>query len=389
MRIARYAATAAFIASTAHAQGNVSTQGYGYPQGQVSSRALGMGAAIAEIDQGSLLNPASIGRLTTRTVSFQIEPEYRSVTGTGGSNKTTTARYPLVSIGVPSGEHWVIGVSSSSLLDRTWQTSTTRTLDVSGDQVSTTIAEGSDGAINDLRLAAGWTNRRWLYVGLGAHAITGRNVLTTTEAFDDSAFNVFSSDRVLSYTGSAISGGVQVFSASLKSVFGLSYRMGNGMKVLAADSTVTRGDVPSHFGASMAFTGIPGTVLSMRIAHDGWSSMTRMLAAPVVPPGCTECSTRPQEAHDNREVSVGAEFSGPRVLGQTLMIRTGGRQRTLPFEAAGKEVTERTASLGTGASFGGGRMSIDAALLRQFRSADLPSVTERAWTISLSLTARP
>ena len=388
MRIVRYAAAAAIIASTARAQGNVSTQGYGYPQGQVSSRALAMGAAIAEIDQGSMLNPASIGRLTTRTVSFQIEPEYRSVTGPAGSNTTTTARYPLVSIGVPSGEHWVIGVSSSSLLDRTWQTSSTRTLDISGDQVGTTIAEGSDGAINDLRLAVGWTNRRWLYVGLGAHAITGRNVLTTTEAFDDSAFNVFSSDRVLSYTGSAVSGGVQVFSSSLKSVFGVSYRLGNAMKVLAADSTVTRGDVPSHFGASMAFTGIQGTVLSMRIAHDGWSSMTRMLAAPVVPAGCTTCSTT-QKAHDNLEAAVGAEFTGPRVLGQTLMLRTGGRQRTLPFEAAGKEVTERTASLGSGASFGGGRMSVDLAVLRQWRSADLPSVKERAWTFSLSLTARP
>jgi hypothetical protein len=379
MNIARYAAAAALIASSARAQGNVSTQGYGYPQGQVSSRALGMGASIAEIDQGSMVNPASIGRLTTRTVSFQLEPEYRSVTGAAGSNKTTTARYPLVSIGVPAGEHWVIGVSSSSLLDRTWQTSTTRTIDVGGDAVSTTIAEGSDGAINDLRVAAGWTNRRWLYLGLGVHGITGRNVLTTTQVFDDSAFNVFSSDRVLSYTGSAISGGAQVFSASLKSVFGVSYRLGNAMKVLAADSTVTRGDVPSHLGASMAFTGIPGTVLSMRVAHDGWSSMTKMLSTTVAP----------QKAHDNLEIGAGAEFTGPRVLGQALMIRTGGRQRTLPFEAAGKEVTERTASLGSGANFGGGRMSVDLALLRQWRSADLPSVKERAWTFSLSLTARP
>jgi hypothetical protein len=34
-------------------------------------------------------------------------------------------------------------------------------------------------------------------------------------------------------------------------------------------------------------------------------------------------------------------------------------------------------------------MSTDVTILRQWRDADLPSITERAWTFSLSLTARP
>jgi hypothetical protein len=72
-----------------------------------------------------------------------------------------------------------------------------------------------------------------------------------------------------------------------------------------------------------------------------------------------------------------------------MMLRGGMRSRTLPFEAAGKEVTERSASFGSGANFGGGRMSADFAILRQWRNADIPSVTERAWTFSVSLTARP
>jgi hypothetical protein len=96
-----------------------------------------------------------------------------------------------------------------------------------------------------------------------------------------------------------------------------------------------------------------------------------------------------EEAHDSWDVGGGVEFTGPRVRGQTLLIRTGGRSRTLPFEAVGKTVSEKSASLGTGASFGGGRISTDLTLIRQWRSADIPSISERAWTLSFSLTARP
>ena len=66
-------------------------------------------------------------------------------------------------------------------------------------------------------------------------------------------------------------------------------------------------------------------------------------------------------------------------------MRRRWRTWGIPAEAA----WGRDASFGTGANFGGGRMSADVALMRQWRSADLPSISERAWTFSLSLTARP
>ncbi|MEO5566864.1 MAG: hypothetical protein ABIR92_00135 [Gemmatimonadaceae bacterium] len=375
----RYVFIASLAASALGAQGNVSTQGYGYPQGQLSTRALSMGGAIGEIDASSALNPAALGRLTTRTVLFQIEPEYRSITSGSVTDKTTTARYPLVNIGVPFGQHLVIGVSASTLLDRTWETSSTKTLNIGGDNVETTTRDNAEGAINDLRLATAWTNREWLYVGLGLHAVTGRNVLNTTEQFDDSAFLAAQSTRVLSYTGSALSAGVQVLAADLNMVFGLSYRLGNSLKASVNDTTLARGKVPSRFGASVAFTGLRGTILGARVARDQWSAMTPMLLN----------AAAGDKANDSWDVGGGAELTGPRVIGQTLLIRAGGRSRTLPFSANGKAVKETTASLGTGASFGGGRMSADLTVLRQWRNADLPSVKERAWTLSLSLTARP
>lgn len=387
----RFIAAATLIASTLQAQGNVSTQGYGYPQGQLSSRSLSMGGSIGEVDPTSNLNPGAIGRLTNRTVLFQIEPEYRSISSGSATDKTTTARYPMVNIGVPFGQNWVFGVGASSLLDRSWQTSTTKTVNIGADVVGTTIEETSDGAMNDLRLAAAWTNRRWLYVGLGLHGVTGRNVLHTLEQYDDSAFNAFTSDRILSYSGSAFSGGMQLLSASLHTMVGVSYRMGNRLRLRANDSTLAQGDVPDHFGASVAFTGIQGTVLAARVAHDGWSSMTPMLVNSAESPvsACSGTCPVPESAHDSWEFGGGAELTGPRIIGQTFLLRLGGRSRTLPFEAAGKTVKETTASLGTGADFGGGRMSADMSVLRQWRSVDLPGVKERAWTLSISLTARP
>jgi hypothetical protein len=379
MKIHHVAAVAAVIAAPLGAQSNISTQGYGYPPGQLSTRSLSMGGSIGEIDAGSALNPAALGRIVTRTILFQIEPEWRRVESPTGSNSTTTARYPLVNIGVPFGEHWVFGVSSSTLLDRTWQTSRDDTLTIGGDVVPTTTQELSQGAMNDLRLATTWTNRRNLYVGVGFSGITGRNVLNTIEQFKDSAFNDFTSDRVLSYSGSALSAGVQFLSAPMNTVFGLSYRMGNSLHVSTNDTTLARAKVPGHIGASVAFTGIQGTVLSLRLAQDQWSRMTPMLTN----------AASGEKAHDSFEFGAGAEVTGPRMLGQTFLLRGGMRSRTLPFEAAGKEVTENVASFGSGLNFGGGRMSADFAILRQWRNADLASVKERAWTFSLSLTARP
>lgn len=359
------------------AQGNLSTQGFGYPQGQLTSRALAMGGGIGEIDASSALNPAAIGRVTNRTVLFQIEPEFRTLTSTSSSDRTTTARYPLITIAVPFGTRLVTGVSASSLLDRSWSTTTKRMQTLGTEQVETNLREASNGAINDLRLAETWTNRSWLAIGVGVHAITGRNVVTLSEEFTDSSFSLFANAGIISYSGSAVSGGVQMSSQTTHTTVGLSYRKGFSLRAKLNDTTLAEGDVPDRFGVSAAFTGIQGTILSARVAHDGWSSMTPMLAV------------AGEQAHDSWDIGGGGEFTGPRLLGQALVVRAGARSRTLPFEAQKKAVHEKSLAFGTGLTFGGGRMSTDVTGVRQWRDAGLPSVKERAWTLSISLTARP
>ena len=52
-------------------------------------------------------------------------------------------------------------------------------------------------------------------------------------------------------------------------------------------------------------------------------------------------------------------------------------------------VSEKSLSFGSGLSMGHGRVLADITGVRQWRYSDVPSVKERAWTLSFSLTARP
>jgi hypothetical protein len=70
------------------------------------------------------------------------------------------------------------------------------------------------------------------------------------------------------------------------------------------------------------------------------------------------------------------------------MLRLGGRVRTLPFPAAGKEVTERSFTAGLGTLWAQGHLITDLALIRANRDAGLPD-SEKAWTLSVGVTIRP
>ena len=368
----------ALLAGHLGAQGSLSTQGFGYPQGQLTARALSLGGAIGEIDPSGPLNPGAIGWLATRTVVFQMEPEFRTTTSPGGVDRTTTARYPLILVGVPFGERWVTSVSSSSLLDRSWATSRAIVELIGTDSVPANLHESSNGAMNDLRFAEAWTNRSWLSIVVGIHAITGRNGVTSGQDFPDTAFHFasFSSTHTLSYRGTAVSAGV-FFTASDQAVIGVTYRKGGTLRERSNDSTLSQGKAPDHFGASLAYTGIHGTTFAARAAHDTWSTMASLLETPG------------QTVHDSWDLGGGAEVTGPHLFSQTLLLRAGVRTRTLPFEAASKMVTEKSVSFGSGLSLGHGRVAADITAIHQWRQADIPTVKERAWTLSFSLTARP
>src|SRR5215208_2006324 len=208
-------------AAVARAQASLSGQGFGYPTGQLSARAYGTGGAIAEMDPLSPLNPASLSLIAARMLSFQIEPEFRSVKTSAGSERTTTARYPNVFGAQPIGRTVVVSIGASTLLDRTSTTSfqTTQFLNTI-DSVPMTTKYRVDGAMDDVRLAAGWAPASWLRMGVGAHAITGHNLVSITQSFTDSLqFASFTQQRILGFGGAAVSGGVQLVSKAVTAAF--------------------------------------------------------------------------------------------------------------------------------------------------------------------------
>ena len=355
------------------AQANLASQGFGYPPGQLSTRAAGTGGAVAEMDPWSPLNPASIGVLSTRLLFFQIEPEFRTVQTSDGSDRTTTARYPVVFGAMPIGQRWVVGVGASTLLDRSSATRSQATQRIGGDTVVVTANFRVTGAVNDLRLAVAWSPQNWLRIGAGVHGLTGRNLVNLTESFSDSVtFSGFNLQRNLSFSGGAVSAGAQLFTKSLLGA--VSWRHGGSMRIAAEDTTLATADVPDRFGASLAYIGIANSAIAVRTSHENWSALQ----------GLGNPGFRAVDAWDT---SVGADMAGPRFAGRQLMLRAGVRSRTLPFQAGGNDVTERSVTGGAGTLWAGGHVITDLAVMRASRSAGLSS-SEKAWTISFGISIR-
>ncbi|HEY4133181.1 MAG TPA: hypothetical protein VGM50_21365, partial [Gemmatimonadaceae bacterium] len=197
---------------TARAQANLSSQGFGFSPGQFSARANGTGGAIAEMDPLSPINPASLAMVGTRLIYFQIQPEYRTVSTPNGKEATTTSRYPNVFGAIPIGGAWVASLSASTMLDRTSSTtfSTTQFLNAV-DSVPMKTLYKIDGAMDDIRLGLGWGASSWLKLGVGAHAITGHNLVSITQSFADTVtFATFTQQRVLGFSGAAASAGISL-----------------------------------------------------------------------------------------------------------------------------------------------------------------------------------
>src|SRR6266542_3978247 len=202
MKTAVVALASLLAATTSFAQGSLSVQGFGYPPGQLSTRAQTMGGAIGELDPQSAVNPSSIAGGGTASLYFQYDPEFRTVSSGGVTAHTTTARFPVVGLIFPVAERWTLGLGASTLVDRSSLTRATRTKIVGSATVSVDERTKALGAIDDIRFALGWSRSPRLKIGVGAHLFTGTNQLTLTQLYPDSAkySNFRQSSRVTEFS---------------------------------------------------------------------------------------------------------------------------------------------------------------------------------------------
>ena len=365
------------------AQGTLSDQGFGYPPGQLSTRALGTAGALGETDAVSPINPASLASWGRGGIFFQYAPEFTEISSGGRTDHTTSTRFPLVAAAVRVRPNITAGLSSSTFLERNFTTSNTaeQTLP-GGGRITTRTTLASTGAANDVRLGAAWVPQRTVSIGLAAHAFTGRNRVTVTASISDpddtSSTNPFSplnQTRTLSFSGIGLSGGVQ-WRPVRGLLFAVSGRHGGTLRLNAGDTLISTARIPDRAGAAVLFEGIPGASLTARVNWEQWSSLE----------GLGSSATR---AFDATEYSAGADVSGPRLSNRVLLLRVGARSRTLPFAAAGAKVRETAYAGGIGLPFAGDRTVIDFGAQRATRSASGTNASERAWTLGVGVTVRP
>jgi hypothetical protein len=368
-------AAVAVFAARASAQGSLSVQGYGYPPGQLSTQARGLGGGIAEFDPLSPINPSSILSWGRPGLYFQYEPEFRRVSLAGRTDATTTARFPLVMGASNIGERGMIALGASTLLDRSSETLVTSGQQLGNDSVTFTERFRALGSITDLRLAGAWALSSRFAIGVAGHVYVGQNRLSVRREFPDTQeIGTLDETRDLSFTGSGVSAGLQWRPSRLFAI-AASGRVGGGLRARSNDTTVAEGAAPDRFGAGIRWDGFGGVVLAARADWTAWSELAGLGRDSLV-------------ANDGWDIGGGAELNGPRLLGGQSQVRLGGYRRTLPFSAGGSEVRETAFSAGLGVPFAGGRAAFDFALQRAQRSASV-ATRERAWTLSIGLAVRP
>ena len=376
---------------SAGAQGSLSGLGFGYPTGQLSTRALGLGGATAELDPVTSRNPAALSSWGRSGLHLQYDPEYKRVSAAGGIDRTLEARFPLIAAGIQVSPDISAGVSISTLLDRTFTTRSAETLIIGGTELHSLTTYSSAGGLNDVRLGLAYRVSPTFRLGIAGHVVTGENRVSIATIFDRDGFLPLQRQSEVSYNGTSLSGGATWLSGKDIAI-GVSGRLEGSLRATRSDTALRTGRLPSRAGLSVAYTGVPGAVFSAGADFEQWSSMSELGSDDV-------------RARDTQEYGVGAEIEGPRVRGSVVALRGGLRWRTLPFGVPASQfgdgtadasqslwAKERSWALGAGvplSNVGGlSRAALDIALQSASRSGP-PGISERGWTLSVGLAVRP
>lgn len=364
------------FAGTATAQGTISTQGFGYPAGGLSTRAAAGGGAFAEFDFASPRNPSSLLGWGRGGAYFQYDPEFRRLETPGGSESGSIPRFPLAVAAVQIGTRTIVALSFTTFLDRTWATNVRNTQVLGPDTVQYEEFVESVGSISDIRVGVGYSLSSSVGIGFGVHGFTGTNRMRLERQFDDSlTFGILARNLTLGYLGNGVSAGA-TWRPDPTVAVAVSARAGGSFDLRIGDTVVASGRVPSRIGAAIRYDGLPGASVGISAERTDWSRMGELS-----PSGN-------YAAFDVWEYGLGAELAGPRMGGVPALISVGYRSRDLPFSVTGSRVPERIFAAGLGLPLAGPRVILDFGLQRASRGS-VDGMRERSWIASFALTIRP
>ncbi len=362
-------------AASVTAQGTMSAQGYGYPAGPLSTRALAMGGSVSELDPISAVNPAALTTWGRSGLYGQFGPEFRTVDANGSSQESTLIRFPLFAGALAVNERLIFGISFSNVLDRTWETQISGYYPVQGgDSVSYRQLFSSKGALTNARFAGAYRLTNTLRLGAALHFYTGQTSLGIIETFGDSSFAAFTQTTFVNLSGTAVSAGL-AWSPVPTMAIGLSGELGGVMHARRNDTLVTNARVPDRAGISVLYAGLPGVSVAADAEWTQWSAMNGLAQSSIL-------------AVDTWDYGIGAEVKIGEIEGSGVPLRVGYRMRGLPFQADLQNVKEQVISFGGGIPLAQNRARIDIGILHSTRTADLP-VQEHAWTLSVGILVRP
>ncbi len=355
------------------AQGALSAQGFGYPNGGLSTRSLGTAGSTSEFDLLSARNPAALTGLTSTVLSVQGEPEWRSLRTGELTERSLLQRTPLVAAGLRVNRFAVM-ISSSTLLDRTFATESPGSTIIDGIPITTTDRLESRGGMSELRLSAGW---QWRSLGLGVAAvgITGEHDVIRARNFADTlAFGNVRDSARLGFQGVGAAVGVNWRPAE-DLLIGASYLIGGRLNALRNSVSVASASVPDRIGLGVLYEA-GATVLAASVEQVGWSGMNGLGGEAAV-------------AQDATNWSLGLEFPVGAFRRVPILWRVGYAQRDLPFLLRDLPVTERGFHGGVGIPLAGEFATLDFALRNAQRRVTGDAAQENGLGFSAALTIRP
>jgi hypothetical protein len=339
-----------------------SVRGLGTPGRWESVRARSTGGAFGPFDALSPLSEAPLADVPQLTATAMDAASYRQAVVGGTTTSLRGTRFPLLNVTGRIAPRLAVAAGFTTYLDRSWAVTLRDSTLLRGVPERYTDAITSDGTIADLRLAAASRLTRLIAVGAGLHLLSGSTRETAQRAFDDTSFHTLQQNAEVRYSGLGVSGSVLLNPLPGIALTGW-VRADNRLRAKVGDSTSALTDLPRMAGGGLLLAPARGVRIAGSVAYRGWA---RAGAG----------------AFDTWSWSAGAEL-GARQMPWRLGVRGG----QMPFGPGPTAPTEFAVAGGTGRGFAGGRALLDVGVEHLDRKGG--GLTERVWTILLSLTVRP